>query len=196
MDVKEKYLRPGALTSADLSAQKFATYFEKLPEDVDYADCFDPAFWRHHKKLRQYDVVRLARVDGDFDIFVTVRRVVAGGVVVDFFGGRPPLGIDPYEIAEVALGTAMKVRVAPIGPEGRPVIRIEHTNKTQWRVLGLNNQEVVRDITSRDLALVELANYLDSIRMRNPTEEELGANAAAKMRAASEKAAAQKVSAA
>lgn len=179
----EKSLRSGGLTTADIAAQKHATYFEKLPEDVEYADCFNPSFWRHHKKLRPFDVIRLARVDFAFDIYVTVRQVVAGGVVVDYHGGRPPEGVNPYEAAASALSDAMRIRIAPIADNGKPAIRIEFTNKTQWRVLGLNNHEVARDIASRDMAEVELANYLQSIRMRNPTDEELAAHAAKKLRA-------------
>lgn len=169
----DKYLRPGGLTTADIAVQRYTQYFEEVGADVTYEDIFHPSFWRHHKKLRRFDVIRLAHPRGDFDIFVTVRAVVAGGVTVDFHGGRPPKGIDPYTVAEEELAAAMKIRTVPIGNDGRPSVFIQHLPKTKWRVIGLNSTEVKRDIATKEEAEVEMAIYLSDIRMRLPTEEEL-----------------------
>lgn len=169
----DKYLRPGALTNASLREQTYADYFEMLPEDVDYEDIFHPAFWRHHKNVKPFTMVRVRRADGAFDVDLTVRTPVAGGLVMEFRGGRPPRGVDPYKVESEVRAEAMKMRVAPIGGNGKPVIRIEYLPKTKWRVIGLGSEEIKRDLPTRDAAESELAIYLHTINMRNPTEEEL-----------------------
>lgn len=169
----EKYLRPGALTNASLREQTYADYFEMLPEDVGYEDIFHPAFWRHHKNVKPFTMIRVRRADGAFDVDLTVRTPVAGGLVMEFRGGRPPVGVDPYKVESDARAEAMRMRVAPIAGNGKPVIRIEYLPKTKWRVIGLGSEEIKRDLPTRDAAESELAIYLHTINMRNPTEDEL-----------------------
>jgi hypothetical protein len=170
----DKTLRSGGLRSTDNAAQRYATYFEVVPEDVGYEDIFHPGFWRHHgPRLRKFDVVRLAHAADKFDIYVTVVRIIATGVVVDFHGGRPPAGVDPFKVAAEQLADAMKVKTAPIGLDGKPVVRVNHTPKTMWRVLGLNSDEVERNIPTRELAEARMGIYLNEIRMRNPTDDEI-----------------------
>lgn len=168
-----KALRAGGLNTADLAEQKYRTYCEILPEDVAYADVFHPAFWRHHKKLKPNDVVRLIQAKGDFDIFVTVRHVVAGGVVVDFLYGRTPAGIDVEKIAEETEAALKAIEVVPVAQDGKPVVRIEYLPKTKWRLLGLGSEEVERDLSSKDQAETRMAIYLHQIRMRLPTDAEI-----------------------
>lgn len=167
-----KRLRAGGLTTADIAPQKYTEYFEIVGSDVTYEDLFHPSFYVHHKKLKPFDRIRLVHPERDFDVFVTVRAVLAGGVTVDFHGGRPPRGIDPYKVAEEELAAALKIQVVPIGADGRPVVFIQHLPKTKWRVIGLNSTEVKKDIATKEEAEVEMALYLADIRMRLPTPEE------------------------
>ena len=170
----DKALRPAGLRPTDIAAQKYTTYFDVVPEDVDYADVFHPGFWRHHApRLKKFDVIRLAHAGDKFDVYVTVARVIATGVVVDFHGGRPPAGVDPFKVAAEQLADAMKIKVAPIGTDGKPVVRVNHTPKTLWRVVGLNSDEVERNIPTKELAEARMGIYLNEIRMRNPTDDEL-----------------------
>jgi hypothetical protein len=173
----EKCLRPGALTNASLAEQTYAQYFELIPETVEYEDIFYPTYWRHHKKVRPYTIIRLRRLDHAFDVDLTVRTPVAGGLVVEFRGGRPPAGVDPYEVQSAVHAEAAKLKIAPIGQDGKPVIKMEFLPKIKWRVLGLDSEEIARNIETRDQAEIVLADYLRSISMRNPTDEELLAEA-------------------
>lgn len=169
----EKTLSARALTNASLAEQTYATYLEMLPETIEYEEIFYPTFWRHHKKVRPYTMLRLRRVDHAFDVFVTVRTPVAGGLVVEFHSGRPPAGVDPYEVQSAVHAEAAKLKVAPIGADGKPQIKIEFLPKIKWRVLGLGAEEIQRNIETRDQAEIIMADYLRSISMRNPTDEEL-----------------------
>lgn len=186
----EKYLRPGALTNASLVEQTYAQYFELIPETVDYEEIFYPTYWRHHKKVRPYTIIRLRRLDHAFDVFITVRTPVAGGLVVEFHSGRPPAGVDPYEVQSAVHAEAAKLKIAPIGRDGKPVIKIEFLPKIKWRVLGLDSEEIARNVETREQAETMLADYLRSISMRNPTDEELLVEAKKRTAAAAQKAAA------
>jgi len=172
-----KTLRPGALTNASLAEQTYASYFELLPETVEYEDIFYPTFWMHHKKVRPHTIIRLRRLDHAFDVLVTVRTAIAGGLVVEFHSGRPPAGVDPYAVESAVRAEASKLTVAPIGSDGKPVIKMEFLPKTKWRVLGLGSEEIQRNIETREQAETVLLDYLRSVNMRNPTDEELLAEA-------------------
>jgi hypothetical protein len=188
----EKTLTARALTNASLAEQTYATYLEMLPETVEYDEIFYPTFWRHHKKIRPYTMIRLRRVDHAFDVFVTVRTPVAGGLVVEFHSGRPPAGVDPYAVQSAVHAEAAKLKVAPIGQDGKPQVKIEFLPKIKWRVLGLGAEEIARNIETRDQAEIVMSDYLRSISMRNPTDEELLAEVKRRATAA---AAAQKTTA-
>jgi hypothetical protein len=168
-----KRLRARGLTTADIAAQKYTNYHEIVEENVEFHELFDPSFYEHHKRVKPYDVLRLTHPAGLFDVYVTVRSVIPGGVTVDYHGGRPPKGFDPYKVAEDELGAALQIKVCPIDRDGRPVVKVEHTPKTRWRVIGLNSTEVTRDIATKLEAEIAMAHYLNDIRMRLPTPEEL-----------------------
>jgi hypothetical protein len=170
----DKCLSAKALGNPALAEQHYSTYYEMVQEDVGYEDLFHPAFWRHHKaKLKPLAIVRVRRSDSAYDVFLTVRTVIAGGVVMEYHGGRPPRGIDPFKVEADARAEAMKMQIAPIGANGKPVIRAEYLPKTKWRVIGLGSEEIKRDLPTREAAEAELAMYLHAINMRNPTDEEL-----------------------
>lgn len=170
-----KSLRAGALKSADKADQQFPRYFEILPEDVDYSDVFHPSYWRHHKTVAMYSLIRLRSASGAFDIDVTVARILPSGVLVEFRGGRPPAGVNPYQAEAEALKEALKQRPAPIDAEGKPVIRIDHTPKTKWRIIGLDHAEIKRGIENKSDAEAERQIYLAQLNMRDPTPDEIAA---------------------
>lgn len=156
-------------------------YFETLEDEtITYSDIFDRSFWLHHMNLRPNSLVRLRHPLGAFDVIVNVVHKVAGGLVVEFFAGRPPRGVDPYKVEAEALAEALKLKAAPIGADGKPVCKVQYLAKTKWRVLGLNGNEIQRDIGSQKEAEAILANYLTGMNMRNPTEDELLAHANSK----------------
>lgn len=189
----DKCLSAKSLGNPALAEQHYSTYFVMVPEDVGYEELFHPAYWRHVKgNLKPLAMVRVRRSDSAYDVFLTVRIVIAGGVVMEYHGGRPPRGIDPFKVESDARAEAMKMQVGPIGNNGKPIIRAEYLPKTKWRVIGLGSEEIKRDMPTREAAEAELAMYLHAINMRNPTDEELLAEV---KRRASVEAAAQKASA-
>jgi hypothetical protein len=179
----EKTLRAGALTRASQYDMTVPQFFETLPEDVDYSEIFDPNFWRHHTAVKPGSLVRLRHALGNFDVIVNVVHKVAGGVLVEFFSGRPPRGIDPYKVQDDTRAEALKIRVAPIAEDGKPVVRTQYLAKTKFRVLGLGGAEVARDISTSAEAETVLLNYLNGLNMRNPTNDELLEHAKAKQAA-------------
>lgn len=169
----KKTLRANGLRNADRIDQRFSQFHEIVNEDVTVDDIMHPAFYRHHKNLRKYDKIRMSHPADHFDFDITVRAVVAGGVVVDYFDGRLPDGVDLTSLkAKIAAETA-KLAVVDIAADGAPVVRIQYLPKTKYRLLGLNGEEVKRDIPSKEAAENELAIYLAQIRMRVPTEAEI-----------------------
>jgi len=185
----DKRLSAKALGSSSDSGQHYATYFEYIPDDVAYEDLFHPAYWHHHAaKLKPLTIIRCRRTDGVFDVFLTVRTTIAGCVVMEFHSGRPPRGIDPYKVEDDARAEAMKLKVAPIDANGKPVVRVEFFPKTKWRVIGLGSAEIERDLPSREHAELRMATYLHTINMRNPTAEELLAEMKRRSEVAAQKA--------
>ncbi len=162
-----------------------AQFFEILSEDVRYQDVFNPMFWQHHvATIQPNTLVRLRHSLGEFDVVVNVVHRVANGLLVEFFSGRPPRGIDPYKVESEARAEALRVVVGPIAADGKPVCRVQFLPKTDFRVLGLGGAEIQRGIKTHKEAEVVLANYLAGLNMRNPTDDELLAAAQARVKAA------------
>ena len=177
-DDKPKQLISTALTNADLAPQRYNTFFVDIPDDVEYDHIFAPAFWAHHVggRVKINDLIRCVHVRGTFDIFVAVRSVSAGGMQVEFHSGLPPKGIDPYKVSAKAREEAMRVKPCPIDrTTGQPVVRINHTPRTHWRLIGLNGAEIERDMPTRERAEVRMGLYLDEMRLRLPTDAEIAA---------------------
>jgi hypothetical protein len=170
-----KTLPADRLSRASMADMTFLHYFEILPEDVEYQDLFDPSFWRHHVTTKVHSIIRCRSPLGTFDVDLTVKAQVAGGLVMEFRGGRPPAGVNPYEVESEAYKEFKRIKVAPIGNDGKPQIRVEHLPKTKWRVLGLGATEISRGHETRIEAETVMNNYLNSINMRNPSAEELHA---------------------
>lgn len=169
----DKVLPASALKRSSQSDMAFTTYFEIVRPDVEFHDVFYPQFWRHHKNIRPHSMIRLRNENDSFDFIVVVRTVVPGGLVVEFNSGRVPAGIEAEDAAGAALADAARLKMAPIDNDGRPVIRIQFLPKTKWRLLGLNGEEVKRDMANQPEAEKELALYLATMFMRQPTDEEL-----------------------
>jgi hypothetical protein len=180
----DKVISAKCLTRSSQYDMTVKQLFEILPEDIEYQDLFHPGFWRHHVGLGPNTLVRLRHALGDFDVIVNVVHKVANGLLVEFFSGRPPRGIDPYKVETDARNEALRLVVAPIAPDGKPVCRTQFLPKTDFRVLGLGGAEVQRNIKTQKEAEVVLANYLVALNMRNPTDDELIAHAKTRTAAA------------
>lgn len=176
----DKTLPASALKRSSQSDMSFTTYFEVVRGDVEFHDIFYPQFWQHHKTIRPHSMIRIRSEIDTFDFTVVVRAVVPGGLVVEFNHGRVPAGIEAEDAAGAALADATRLKMAPIAGDGRPLIRTQFLPKTKWRLIGLNSEEVKRDMANQIEAEKELALYLATMFMRQPTDEELLAHAKAK----------------
>lgn len=151
--------------------QKHSRYFVQLLKEQTYEDLFNPRFWGQLEKqsrLRPNDVIRVRAADGAFDFEVTVISTVKGAANVE------PWPRMPANIGDFSKPRA--VTVAPMDGVGKSVIRLEQAG-SQFRVVGLENQEVSRHPTEQE-AEGAMAAYLGQLRMRFPTEEESAAHAA------------------
>lgn len=150
-------------------------YFVKLSPGDTYADLFVPTFWAYHRtKLsdgsndprRGPDTVRVRAHDGSFDVMLTAVEVKADGVVMQRYPIEPP--------AE-ALAKATEIggveRYVPYGNDGMPVVRVQFTEVTKWRVLGLNG-EVSQGHKDEASATKAMTDYLKGIRYAMPSAED------------------------
>jgi hypothetical protein len=148
-------------------------FFEIVPENIEYQNIFHPDFWRHHSGVKPNSLIRVRHALGKFDVVVNVVHKVGNGLLVEFHHGRPPRGVDPYKVQDEARAEALRVQMAPIAADGKPVCRTQFLPKTRFRVLGLGGAEVARDLNTQVEAETVLANYLSGLNLRNPTEDEL-----------------------
>jgi hypothetical protein len=142
-------------------------YFVQLKPGDAYADLFVPTFWAYHRhKLKDNDLIRVRASDGSFDITVTVCEVKVDGVVMQRW---------PIEPSEVDIAKAKEIgnaeRYVPYGPDGKPVVRVEHLPATQWRVLGLQG-EVSQGHKDEATAVKAMEKYLKDIRYAMPSAED------------------------
>lgn len=161
------YLPAHALSRADCADYKTTAYVETLAPGILFDEVFNPLFWQHHKaKLKLNDTIRLIANDRSFDIDVTVASVNRGGVTVELRGGRLPAGVDDAQAArQTAMQKAMERKPVPVDKiTGKPVIRIDHTPKTKWRLIGIDKTELKRNMEKHE-AEAELEQYLKEMNM-------------------------------
>lgn len=167
-----KYLPAKALTRADCADYKVTAYVETLQPGVQFDDIFNPLFWAHHKaKLKLNDTVRLIANDRSFDIDVTVSHVARGGVTVELRGGRLPAEVKDAQAArQAAMEKARGPQPVPVNKQsGKHMVRIDHTPKTKWRLIGIDGKEVKRNMEKIE-AEAELVKYLKEMNMFIPED--------------------------
>ncbi len=169
-----KHLPPTYLSAnADF---EYTCYYVALPPGVTFEDLFSPVFWAHHQKtLKARDLVRVRGHDGKFDITLSVDSVPQGGVIMKLWP-RYPEGCD--EAAARAANTAAEVartKTVPLANDGYPTVRVEYKTATNWRVLGLNGEEVSRDHATEGDAARVMQKYLRDCGLTLPGQEDIDA---------------------
>lgn len=184
-----KYHRASAFGVQDQTHFKFNSYHTRLEPNVPFKAIFDPIFWVHaRERLKKGDIIRVQAYDDSFDVWVTVGRVLDGGIEMSLMPRMPVA--DPQGAAEGVHIGELTERCVPLDAEGNPVPRVQFTPVTKWRVIGLDNKEVVRDLETEAEAVERLGQYLADLHLRYPTIEEsdaareAGEAAAAKLAAA------------
>ncbi len=126
----------------------------EVPAEIEYADLFDPTFWRHHAaKFRKGNLIRMRRVDGAWDVQLNVVASVQGGLQVELWPKMP----DATAAQRAAEQMAAAIQVREVN--GRPVPRVEHTPATKWRVIGLDGNEVSRGYETKRAAEDAMRTY-------------------------------------
>jgi hypothetical protein len=163
-----KHHRAGAFGVQDQSHFKYQSYFTRLQPDTPFECLFDPVFWAHSReRLEVNDIIRAQAYDGSFDVFITVAKKFDGGVQMRYLYGDLGPNVNPAELTGL-----VEERCVPLDAEGNPVVRVDFVPATKWRVIGLDNKEVIRNLESEAEAIVYRDKYLAEMHMRLPTSEE------------------------
>ena len=129
-----------------------------LPEEIAFSDLFNITFWKHHAaKFNISDLIRVRRVDGEWDLMLAVVAKAPGGLRVEEWPKRPSQA--DVKAAHAEQATAIQVREI----NGMPVPRVEHTPRTKWRVIGLDGQELSRDHATKAHAELALKTYATTL---------------------------------
>jgi hypothetical protein len=182
-------LPANALQHANIAGHHYSHWVVTIPPGHAFGELFNPAYWSHHHKLRQFDLVRAIAHDGAFDVTVTVRAKPAGGAVMELWPKFPKGFGSSAEAQATAEAEAARAQVVPILQNGKTAVRVDHTEATKWRVISINGAPLVSGLATEAEAQDHMEKYLASLRLRMPTEEEF-AKAAEERKAAADKRAA------
>lgn len=142
-------------------------YFIKLKPGQKYAHLFLTEAWAYHRgKLSENDLIRVRDHEGTWDVTITVVAVKPDGVVMRRW---------PIEPSQADLDEAREIGKADrfvhfSNDDGKPVVRVEHTSASGWRVLGLHG-EVSRDHKTEAEATAAMKKYLADIKYAMPDAE-------------------------
>jgi hypothetical protein len=177
-----RYLKQDAWKnfSPNFGGQEWGIYSTVLDSGVAFEDLFVPSFWKHHasgtRALVEGDIVRVRAPDGAFDVFVTVEKLVPGGITVSLMSGRVPReykGFHQDEIREIFAKDESEFDVVKMDHEGKPVVRVEWMERLQtYRVVGNDNDVIEADIKAKSKADDRLDKYLRDLRLRMPSTAE------------------------
>lgn len=152
---------PHLRQTADFHNQR---WFVELPDGHTFDDLFQPLYWAHHKRLNQYDLVRVRAQDGRFDVMLTVVTRAQGGVVMEVWPKMP----DQASIERAVESKAEAVE--PRTVNGKPVPRVDHTKATKWRLIGLDGQEHSSNYETRAAAVSAMTAYMASLGLQVTAE--------------------------
>lgn len=149
----------------------YTSYFARLAPDITFDDLFRPQFWAHHyKKLNTDDVVRCKAADGSFDVTVTVVSKEEGGIVMGLWPKYPNADVVAHaaRLSEGVEDARAELVVTKV--HGKPVPRVEYTEGTKWRVIGLDGQTIVENLPSKKTADKRLDDILAKLGVNRPVE--------------------------
>lgn len=173
----EKNLPATALAHPEFAGVTHAQYFVRLPAGHVFEDLFAPRYWAHfYRRLRVNDLVRVKANDDSFDFLLSVRSVAQGGIDVEIWPKFPAGSGAEAAAAAGKEASVMRQNVVPV-VRGQVGVRIESVG-SRYRVIGLD-QTSVSDHGSEREATLARDLYLDKLRLRLPTPEELSAGLAA-----------------
>ena len=178
--VKPRQLPPTALSAPNIAGQRYNEWVVVLPPDHTLEDCLHPSYWAHYstgRKLNKHDLIRVIAHDGSFDTTLTVADKVTGGVRVVPWPQYAP-GFGPAFGAVAPSRPIAEPVPVPILPNGKAAVRIDYTDVTKFRVIGLDGEPIATGIEAEQDAIKKRDDYLKALNMRLPNEEEIAAEAA------------------
>ena len=155
-----------------------------LDDTDDFCDIWIPSWFRHHcseganGRFLENDIVRLIAADRSFDIYVSIEKILPGGIEVFFLYGRLPeeiAGLDAYEIRRRYVKNETEFALVKMDAEGKAFVRVEHLPASKWRIVGDDRQVVAEGIVSKSEADKRLSKYLFDMNLRLPTPSESAA---------------------
>lgn len=167
----KKTLKPNYLRQAEANLCYRVWWVPAMDPGHTLEDLLEPTYWLHCQKLHKHDLVRVRDHAGKFDMmFVVLDAVPGSGAVVRPWPMFPPLSEeskevhDPVSIARLAEDETKKTKTAQdLGFKSDP--RVEHTEGSGWRVIGINNI-VVRDQISNEAEADRLLDeYMTKMRL-------------------------------
>lgn len=78
-----------SLTSDGVKAR---IWFALVPASLPYDALLVPSTWAKCAKVSTHDLVRCRASDGSYDVLLVATMRATGGVLMEFFAGRPPVG--------------------------------------------------------------------------------------------------------
>ena len=170
-------LPANALMHPNVAGQHFNYWVCTIPSGHAYGEMFSPAYWSHHHRLQQNDMVRVVAADGSFDLILTVRSRPAGGAMMELWPKFPSGYGSQAEAEATATAEAARPDVVPILPNGKAAVRVDNTEASKWRVIALNGEPLISGLATEAEATEKLNIYLTSLRLRLPTADEFAAAA-------------------
>lgn len=153
-----------------------------VPPDITFEDLLQPHAWAHFSgpppsreyprgqgKFQLHDIVRVIAEEGEFDLDLVVTDVNVGSVTMKV---RPFFG---EASGDAAVTEALKIAgtkpgIVPLGRDNKPVVYVDHTPATGWRLV--NESGTVSDkYPTRAAAEKAMAQYLKKAHLVLPELE-------------------------
>jgi hypothetical protein len=153
------------------------------PAKTPVEDIFRPQFWVNATKVKVDDRIRILASDKsyDFEITVTGKPEVGGGLVVDVWPRLPKgLGNASEGAAELVAATdIVKRELVASTVAGKQVPRVEQVGVDGWRVIGLDGTVASKNHRSESAANVAMSKMLNQLGIDKPAPEKPAAKSAA-----------------
>lgn len=145
------------------------------PAKTPVTDLFRPQYWVNATKIKVDDRIRVIASDKsfDFEITVTGKPEIGGGLVVDMWP-RYPQGVASEAKAIAEAADAVKRELVASTVNGKQVPRVEQVGTDGWRVIGLDGNVASRNHRSESAANVAMGKMLAQLGIDKPAPEKPG----------------------
>lgn len=167
--MSDKHLPAHLIRQANVGGINHSFHFIELPPGYDFGDLFVAQFWGHyHNKLKEHDLIRVKAANGTFDVMLAIDSLPKGGIVMSLWPKYP--GDAEPEVAKIARrqASASRPRTVPLDRSGDPMVKVEWTRASGWRVRGIDGHEVSRQHINEQNARDAMEKYLAELNLVMP----------------------------